>query len=400
MKNFVAIVFLLAGAVFLWALIQLFEMRFARGDVYPAYSTLRSDPLGAKAFYDSLAAFRSLDVRRNEKALDRFSARPGTTLFAIGAAGLSASQREIENLEHFLNKGGRLVIAFYPQPRDTWLVERKEKKTASPSPSPSASPEEEEPTVKFLSTRDLARRWEFKLNTEAKLTDSAGERVAPFDVDPKISWHSALHFKGSAPVWKTVYASAEFPVVIERSIGRGTLVLASDSYFLSNEAMRRERHPALLAWLAGSNHSIVFDETHLGIRENPGISTLMRRYRLGGLLVGLALLGALAVWKNAARLIPAKESETEGDEMIAGRESFAGFVNLLRRNIAPSALLPICVSEWSKFLPRTGNKSKAQLDRATQISEESTRDVVAGYRKIAEELTTKWKPHRTSSSRR
>jgi hypothetical protein len=252
----------------------------------------------------------------------------------------------------------------------------------------------------LLSTRDLANRWDFKLGAEAKLTDSACERIAPADVDPKISWHSALHFKGSAPVWRTVYASAESPVVIERSMGRGTVVLASDSYFLSNEAMRRERHPAFLAWLAGSNRSIIFDETHLGIRENPGISTLMRRYRLGGLIAGLVVLGALAVWKNAARLIPVNESQATGEEVVVGKESFAGFVNLLRRNIPPPELLPICVSQWSKFLPRTSNKSKTQLDRATQISEESPRDVVGGYRKIAEAVATKWNPHRTSSSRR
>jgi hypothetical protein len=398
MKNFTVMLLLLAGAVFLWALIQLFDMRFARGDVYPAYSTLRSDPLGAKAFYESLAGLGRLDVRRNERALDRFNA-PGSTLFVIGATGLSAPEKEIANLEQFVNNGGRLVIAFYPQRADTWLVERKEKKSASPSPTPAASPEEEAP-VKLLSTRDLANRWDFKLGAEAKLTDSACERIAPADVDPKISWHSALHFKGSAPVWKTVYASAESPVVIERSMGRGTVVLASDSYFLSNEAMRRERHPAFLAWLAGSNRSIIFDETHLGIRENPGISTLMRRYRLGGLIAGLVVLGALAAWKNAARLIPVNESQATGEEVVVGKESFAGFVNLLRRNIPPPELLPICVSQWSKFLPRTSNKSKTQLDRARQISEESPRDIVGGYRKIAEAIATKWNPHRTSSPRR
>jgi hypothetical protein len=94
------------------------------------------------------------------------------------------------------------------------------------------------------------------------------------------------------------------------------------------------------------------------------------------------------------------ESQATGEEVVVGKESFAGFVNLLRRNIPPPELLPICVSQWSKFLPRTSNKSKTQLDRATQISEESPRDVVGGYRKIAEAVATKWNPHRTSSSRR
>ena len=43
--------FLLLGctAVFVFGLVRLFELRFEVGDVYPAYSSLRSDPLGAMA---------------------------------------------------------------------------------------------------------------------------------------------------------------------------------------------------------------------------------------------------------------------------------------------------------------------------------------------------------------
>jgi hypothetical protein len=33
---------------------HLFVLRFQTGDVYPAYSSLRSDPLGARVFYESL----------------------------------------------------------------------------------------------------------------------------------------------------------------------------------------------------------------------------------------------------------------------------------------------------------------------------------------------------------
>jgi hypothetical protein len=68
-------------------------------------------------------------------------------------------------------------------------------------------------------------------------------------------------------------------VVVERQVGRGTIVMASDSYFLSNEALQRDRHADLLAWLVGSGTQVVFDEAHLGIVEKPGVATLMRKYR-------------------------------------------------------------------------------------------------------------------------
>jgi len=36
-------------------MVRLFSLRYARGDSYPPYSTLRADPAGAKALADALA---------------------------------------------------------------------------------------------------------------------------------------------------------------------------------------------------------------------------------------------------------------------------------------------------------------------------------------------------------
>jgi Domain of unknown function (DUF4350) len=398
--------FIVAGAGFIWAILQLFEIRFSRGDVYPAYSTLRTDPLGAKAFYESLAHVEQLGVSRNETSLDRFAPPKGATLFFIGTSDLGALETEIAKLEHFVSNGGRLVITFYPQSKDTFLVERSHKTRASPSPS--ASPDDE-PVVKFLSNRDVAKRWDLKFAADPKLTDSSAEFADPEAGSSKISWHSAVHFKDSGPVWKTICTSNELPVMLERSLGDGTIVLASDSYFLSNEAMRRERHADLLAWLIGPNRRVIFDETHLGISENPGISTLMRRYHLGGLLAGLLVLAVLVVWKNAARVLPSAETRAAADEVVLGKESFAGFVNLLRRNVAPPELLPLSVEQWSKRFPRemkpsvgegglpVGSQSNAQVERLKQIIKEQPRDIVGAYRQIAAAIhETKWNPHKAN----
>ena len=396
MKKLSVALLLIGAAAFLWAVIALFQIRFARGDIYPAYSTLRTDPLGAKAFFESLSGLDRFDVTRNEKPLSQFSAT-STTLFCLGANGLNASEKEIENLEKFVKAGGRLVIAFYPQSSDSFLVE-KPKRTPPPTPSPSASPEEESrPFVKFLTTLEVAKRWEFKMHADKKVFDNAAQVVDLTNVDPKISWHSALHFKDSAPVWKNVYASGEFPVVLERAMGEGTIVLASDSYFASNEALRRERHAAFLSWLVGKNRRVVFDETHLGINESPGVSTLMRRYHLGGLIAGLIVLAVLAIWRNSARLLPATEDRAQTEEIVAGKDSFAGFVNLLRRNVTPPELLPLCLEQWAKFMPQQAAKSKTKIDRAREILEQSGRNPVAAYQEIARTLhETKWKPHKTN----
>ena len=57
-------VVVLVGAL-IYGLVQLFTLRFERGDVYPSYSTFRADPLGAKALHDALAESRGFEVQRN-----------------------------------------------------------------------------------------------------------------------------------------------------------------------------------------------------------------------------------------------------------------------------------------------------------------------------------------------
>ena len=41
---------------------HLFQLRFEQGDIYPAYSSLRADPLGTKVFYESLETLPGLSV--------------------------------------------------------------------------------------------------------------------------------------------------------------------------------------------------------------------------------------------------------------------------------------------------------------------------------------------------
>src|SRR6185436_18671942 len=139
------------------------------------------------------------------------------------------------------------------------------------------------------------------------------------------------------------------PVVIERRLGPGHIVLCSDSYFASNEALRRERHPDLLAWVIGARGRVAFDETHLGVMERPGAATLAWKYRLHGLIAGILLLAALFVWKNSVSFVPPYDEAGEASgELVTGKDSASGFVNLLRRSISERDLLGICFDEWKK----------------------------------------------------
>ena len=165
-------------------------------------------------------------------------------------------------------------------------------------------------------------------NAEASL--SAPEK----DLPASLAWHSTLVFEPQDDAWRTLYARAGKPVLIERSYGKGSIVLSSDSFFLSNEAMKNKRYPQLLSWLCGTHRKIIFDETHLGVSKSPGIATLLRKYGLAPFFISLIVLALLAIWKQSARLVPVYEEE-ERASVDAGKDAFTGFTNLLRRNISP-----------------------------------------------------------------
>jgi hypothetical protein len=165
-------------------------------------------------------------------------------------------------------------------------------------------------------------------------------------------------------------------------------VFAADSYFLSDEALRDDRAPHLLACLFDGPPTIVFDEEHHNVREEPGMATLARKYRLQGVVAGLLLLTGLFVWKNSVRFLPARKSGADESGVVAGKESAEGFVNLLRRAIKPSDILGICVGEWRK----TTSNRPGEIARIDEIFDQEQarpardRNPVAAYQAICRSL--------------
>jgi hypothetical protein len=170
--------------------------------------------------------------------------------------------------------------------------------------------------------------------------------------------------------WRSMYSWDGHTVVMERPWGKGTLVLCSDSWFVSNEAMGKDRHPELLAWLIGPVSTVVFDETHLGVEASPGVMTLMRKYRLEGLIASILLLAGLFVWKNSLSLVPKREiSETEAVPAARGKDSHAGLVNLLRRSIPARQIVSVCADEWRKSFvhdPKAASSISTRIQAAIE----------------------------------
>jgi hypothetical protein len=405
MRKHLPIILLLGcAAVFVFGLVRLFELRFETGDVYPAYSSLRADPLGAMAFYESLGKISGVATRRDFSDSDRLPEEPHTAYLHLAGPPDEwewIPQDLFHEIQGFLVRGNRLVITFFPQTGS--YASRAYDDETNPLRSARSPGEKMTPAKKMKGTMDddseisLEDEWGFHPGFEKLAPD--GETYAPapavnqtgLPLPPGLDWHSGLIFTNCDSAWRTIYARGTNAVVIERKFGKGSVVMATDSYFISNEAMANDRHADFLAWLVGANKNVVFDEAHFGIVETSGVAVLMRKYRLHGLAAGLVLLAGLFIWKNSTSLVP-PPAETKKADFIAGKDAASGFVNLLRRSIAPRDLLATCFAEWKKSAAPAGKISSARIQQAEAVftSENSLpnkdRNSIETYKKISKAL--------------
>ncbi len=420
-KRAVLLVLIVSG--FMLGVVQLFLLRFEAGDVYPPYSTLRSDPVGSRGFYRALENIRNTSVQRNYQHLSNLKLEEPSAFFYIGTPVFdseSVPERWIEALERLTASGGRLILSLLPvekKPAD-WRMstcaatdanESDDQRTpqadeasdsedapdngTKPSESASRPPigRNDSPCVGLQEKWGLTFAFAEKPATEA-VKSIHDQSAADFKWLPQtISWHTSTYFDNLDDNWRVIYTAKDRPVIIERVYGNGSLVLSADSFFMSNEALRSERSPELLAWAVGRNSHIVFDETHLGIRKQPGVLSLIKKYRFHWFIFTLAVLAILFVWKNSAYFVPPPKSSHDlpGQDVYANRDSAQGLISLLRRNIPTRQLLKACTHEWRRTFERDQRFSSDQSDPLKSIFERikadaaQSNDPVSGYQRIS-----------------
>lgn len=380
-----------------WGLWELFAIRFSAGDVFPPYSSLRADPLGTRALHDSLASLRGLRVDRLHRPLAKLEETGNTTVFWLGAAH---DVQPDDEWREFVRAGGRLVVGWAP----SQFVERSATNAAGPFPWQQARYRKGPllpPEARSQEPEDVAFRaaWGVDLSfIELPLPTGEGEarvepavRVAELPLPGALAWHSTVCFTNLHEDWRVIYERRGAPVMIERRFGIGTVVISTDSWPASNEALRHDRHPDLLRWWIGGNQRVLFDELHLGVEVSPGMATMLRRYRMHGLAGALAVLALLFLWRSASSFLPRQEvpARQEAGHAIEGRDAASGFVNLLRRAIRANDLLKTCFAEWKQGVAGGNAVSKERLQRMEQVmmahddpADAAGRDPVTTYRRL------------------
>lgn len=384
-------------AVFLIGVVNLFLLRFEAGDVYPPYSSLRSDPLGTRAFYESLDNLENIAAKRNYRPMSKIKSGQGITFFYLGAKIFNSDSVHkdlLKSFEHIAKSGGRLVIAFFPIMKNQSKPLNKDK-ACQDSKENNLKEEEDNCQAKDDKYVSLAERWGVSIRhdeTKEKNKNNVFKAESKIkNLHAPVSLHTAKYFDDLSDSWEVIYALSNRPVIIERKFGKGTIVLSSDSYFFSNEALRAQRHPELLAHFMGLNSKACFDETHFGIKKSFGVVYFIGKYRFHWFAAGIVLLAVLFVWKNAICFVPPHKDERKGNE-----ESFAsdknytqGLINLLRRNIPKEKILKVCVEEWEKSIEQGRMVSPDKLERIKDLVERKEQkakkdhDPVNGYKTIS-----------------
>lgn len=416
------IIFVVIITGFLLGVVKLFLLRFEAGDIYPPYSTLRSDPIGSRAFYRSLENLRNISVQRNYQTLANLEFEQPSTFFFIGASAFnseSVAEEWVDVIERLTTSGGRLVLSFIPVEKKPakWRISSCSANRTDPSPdqndgqtdesadtqadadtgeAPSDSTSQQPISSTETQCVDLRDKWGLLLAfadtpaTTAVKTITDEPLAGTENLPQRISWHTAVYFDDLDDSWRVIYSAEGRPVIVERSYGNGSLVLLADTFFISNEALRSERYPELLAWTVGPNTRIIFDETHLDIRKQPGVLSLIKKHRFHWFICAIAVLAVLFVWKNSAYFVPPPKNRHDptGQGVYSSRDSTQGLISLLRRNIPAQQLLQTCAYEWRRAFQRNQHFGRDPSDSTNSVFEKMkaygapSNDPVVGYRQI------------------
>lgn len=349
----------LAGAGWLLALM------FSSGNAYPPYSSLRNDPLGSRLLYESLKKLPSRQVSRDFEAPGSRTWEDASLHLYLGAraTGWTALSPELaSHLVEALRGGGTVVLAFPPGEGNDNLNNMIKDILDSLSGSVLFS---EQFGIALEGAEDEERV------SVASLHPEAGESYQSFPSQWLI--RSRVRLIPQNEDWTLVYQDDEGRgVLAERKMERGRLILVADAYVFSNEGLAYERQPALLSHVFGQADTIIFHEYHLGLVNNPGVGSLIRRYGLFPFLGGLIFCGLLFVWRTTQPLVPPVEGrgQVAGDDgAIAGRTPSEGFLSLLQRGIPANELLKTCWSAWKTSILANPTQARRYQESVAEVEQ-------------------------------
>lgn len=395
--NRVAVVLgLLALAVFGVAVHRYFQRYFDAGAAGEDYSSYLRGPKGTRALYEALDGLGQVSVSRNVRPLDRLPEGADTALLIVGVEPWLISDADVRFLTRFAASGGRVVIAVPDRldmpPEDAEDTgkegngdsekdgektgKKAEKENQACDPKKGSCAACGDPCESLWGA--AFAEGESKGVKEARIVEAAKDALPEV-----VPWRGDVRIQTEDEHWRTIYTAGGAPVVAERGLGAGSVVLCADSYLFSNEALAGDRQTRLLSWFLGGARRVIFEESHLGVFESEGVMSLALQYRLGPLLAVFAVVFALFAWRSLTSLDPGPPRDASARE-AAGRGSGEALSGLLHRAVPPASLLELCVREWAATEPPTPSTSPEAGRRleAETVAASAGPDRVSAYNRI------------------
>lgn len=330
----------------------------------PAYSSVATEPGGTAALFGAYRragetverGFQADDIGRQQAA--------ATAAFVIAPDDWSDDLDAA--LDRFVRQGGWLVLVAPP-----WAVESASPMVASTAPPPLRA----------------------ALGASVAIQDGpapSGEAVAaelaaavsdqlPADVPPLPVWQPRQTLVLSRD-WTPLFRRNGHVYMAMRSYGAGTVVLASEPGFLSNDALPRSA-PALLAWLTGGRANVFVDETGHGLEHARGVLWLVARHRLQAALLLLLAGLSLFAWTLCASLELPAAPPPPSAAVEAVESAQAGWVRLLERAVPTEHLLEQC---WRQFARRQPRRAQ-QIEAAITAAQAGEAGALAVFNRIVDE---------------
>lgn len=381
------LLFLMAGFVFV--LVRLFVLRFESGDLYPPYSSFRADPLGTRVLFDAMSKVNPSGVSRNYKPAGQVKELEDTCILLAGLqvrGTFRISRKSFDDIIHLVTSGNRLVIALVPSggsgKKEASAVSRKEDQGEDENlreDEDSGTTDPDEDFVDFMEQLGLELRTG-KPPTPYQQAVTDQSEIDGYPMAP-ILWLRNVYFDIVGQEWRTIYAIPDSDnmsrpheaVVIERRFGNGSMVLMTDAYALSNECLRERPNAGFLVWLTGGHSKIMFDEYHLGVQKQEGISDLFIRYHLYGPLAFLLVLAALFFRRSGMSLVPPDETdellqmEAENTRKLLTKDHSSGLTSLLEQHVPKKKLILQCLQVWKNTFVADNEASRRYRDQYETI---------------------------------
>lgn len=383
----------LLAAAFAGVLLWMLNLRLSGGDTYPPYSSLRADPLGTRALYKALGKLNGVSATRHIRNIQFLKTDDQTAVLFLGLnpreLKFHEEGNEREIMERWLEQGCHIIIALSATPEDYEdRMEKRRKKNPSKKDSSKEKKESSEPEDIFGLT---ALR---EPSNQTKLPQVA---QGSFEGLPIPVWHGS-HVLQVQPDsgWSVLASAANQPTIARLLRGKGSILVLTDSYPFSNEAQTNNRHTPFLLSLLGDRTRIVFDESHLGVLNEPGLMNLVRQYHLHGIVAGGLLLFVVLLWQGSGSLIPVDSNRDMGSDtrgVVGGRDSSDGLVALLETGLNPRQLLDECVSRHLAAHPARRTPVEI-ISKARDIATRTrTGKLATDYNLIAGLLSKKHSPN-------